>query len=39
MEYKEVQSLTVNGNRYDSFPDREARESKLPQPGGHGYYQ
>lgn len=41
MEYKEVQSLTVNGNRYDSFPDREARESKLPQPGegaGVGQY-
>ena len=32
-----VQSLTVNGKRYDSFPDREAREamdSKLPMPEG-----
>ena len=41
MEYNAVQSLTVNGKRYDSFPDREARETKLPQPGegaGVGQY-
>ena len=41
MEYNAVQSLTVNGRRYDSFPDREARETKLPQPGagaGVGQY-
>ena len=41
MGYNAVQSLTVNGKRYDSFPDREARETKLPQPGegaGVGQY-
>ena len=38
MGYHAVQSLTVNGKRYDSFPDREAREDmegKLPQPAGN----
>lgn len=41
MGYNAVQSLTVNGKRYDSFPDREARETKLPQPdegAGVGQY-
>lgn len=38
MEYNAVQSLTVNGKRYDSFPDRAAREAmeeKLPKPAGN----
>lgn len=37
MGYNEMQSLTINGNRYDSFPDHSARESlaeKLPKPRG-----
>ena len=43
MEYNEVQSLTVNGRRYDSFADRTARSDvaqKLPRPtGGAGVGQ
>lgn len=37
MGYQEMQSLTIDGNRYDSFPDHSARESlkeKLPKPQG-----
>lgn len=37
MGYNEMQSLTVNGNCYNSFPDQMAREAmaeKIPRPAG-----
>lgn len=32
MSDHEMRSMTVNGKRYDSFPDRTARENMLPRP-------
>lgn len=32
MSEHEMRSITVNGKRYDSFPDRAAREGMLPKP-------